>query len=113
MHPGFIEVEHYGIGAFVGVGYIGHKGRIDGITPVRPGRVVKVDYIESRYLFIPVLVVQKVVIGYLAQVGKFEVVHVHGKSLFNLLFDELVYDGETLAAARYAQNDGRSLRRYD
>lgn len=44
---------------------------------------------------------------------KFEVVHVHGKSLFNLLFDELVYDGETLAAARYAQNDGRSLRRYD
>ena len=113
MHLGLIEVEHNGIRAFVSIGYIGHKGRINRVAPVRAGRVVEIDYIEGRHLFVAVLIVQQMVVGYFAKVGKFEVVHVHREALFDLLFDELVYDGVRFSGAGSAQYGAGPERVYD
>ena len=56
--PGFIEVQHDGIGRLVSVADVGHKIRVDGIAAVRAAWVVEIDDIEGRNLLISLLVLQ-------------------------------------------------------
>ena len=48
LHPCLIEVEHYGVRRFVGIGNILHKIGVDGITTVATAGVVEVNHVELR-----------------------------------------------------------------
>lgn len=72
LDPCFIEVEHYGIGTFIGIGNVGHEGRGDRIAAVAPFGVIEVYHIEPCRLGILVLMLQKVIIDDGGQVCEFE-----------------------------------------
>jgi len=72
LDPGFVQVEHYGIGGFVCVGYVRHEGRGNGIAAVATLGVVEVYNIESGTLGVLLPVFQEVVIDNGTEVGKFE-----------------------------------------
>ena len=91
LHPRLIQVEHYGVRAFVSVRDILHEIRVDGIATVRASRVVEVYHIELRFHLVALRVVKQVIVGYRGQVAEFEVVHIHREALFNLLLDEIIY----------------------
>lgn len=88
--PCFVQIEHRDIGRFIGVGDIAHKFRIDRITSMAASGIVEVQHIEFRRNGIVFPVAQQMVVGYDTQVRKLEVVDIHGETLLDLLFDEVV-----------------------
>ena len=50
LNPRAVEIEHYGVGTFVGIRDVRHKTRIGGISAVRFSRVIKVDNEELFFL---------------------------------------------------------------
>ena len=63
LHPRLVKVEHNRIGTLVGIRNVRHEVWVDGITAVRPSRVVEVDDIELRFYLVPAQVVDEVIVG--------------------------------------------------
>ena len=106
LHPRLIEVEHYRVGTLVGIRDVLHKVGVYGVATVASPWVVKIDYIEFRFDFIPVQMVNQMVVGNGGQVCKLEIVDIHRVTLLNLLLDIGIYHCIGLSAARSSENDG-------
>ena len=52
LYPRAVKVEHDGIGTLVGIRYICHKGRIDGIAPMRLSRIIEIYHEELRFYLV-------------------------------------------------------------
>ena len=68
LYPCTVQVEHDGVGGFVGIGDVRHEGGIDGITAMRLVRVVEVDDEELGLHLIGIEVPQEMVVGDLREV---------------------------------------------
>lgn len=113
LYPGLVQIEHYGIGTFVGIADICHESWIDWIASVAASGVVEIDDIEFRLDFVMLSVLEQMVVGYLRKVRKLVVIDIHGKGFLNLLFDVVVHHGIALSGARCSQHDRGSERVYD
>ena len=113
MHPRFIKVEHNGICALVCVRNICHEVRVYGITTMATAWIIEINHIEFRFYLVPVQVVHHMVVGNHREVGKLEVIDIHGVPLLDLLLDEVVYNSIGLTATRCTEDDGCTERIHD
>lgn len=89
--PGLVQIQHDGVARFVGIGYVRHEHRVDGIAAVRAVRVIEVYDIELRADLVLVLVVQQRVVGNGGEVIEFIVVDIDTESFGNHLFNVIVH----------------------
>ena len=113
LYPGLVQIEHYGIGTFVGIADICHESWIDWIASVAASGVVEIDDIEFRLDLVMLSVLEQMVVGYLRKVRKLVVIDIHGKGFLNLLFDVVVHYGIALSGAGCSQYDRGSERVHD
>ena len=97
LYPGLVQIEHNRVGGFVGIRDVCHEFRIDGITPVRAVRIIKIYHVKFGLYLVFVKVLQQFIVGDNGEVIEFIIINIDGKSFGNLLFDVIVYDGITLA----------------
>ena len=100
LYPRTVQVEHDGIGTFVCVRYVRHKGRIDRIAAMRLSRIIEVDDIELRLYLVGIQMMKQVIISNLGKVWELLIIDIHRKALFNLLLDVVVHDSVGLTRTR-------------
>ena len=76
LNPGLVQIQEYGVGRFVSVGYVHHEFRVDGIAAVAASRVVKIYHVEFRSDPVLVNVFKQFVIGNDREVIKFVIVQI-------------------------------------
>ena len=106
LYPGLVQIEHYCISTFVGIGNIRHEFGIDGIAAVAASRIIKIDDIELRFDLVTLPVLKQMIVCDFGQVRKFVIVNVHGKGFLDLLFDVVVYHCITLSRTGRSKHDG-------
>ena len=73
-------------------------------------RIIKIDNIKSRLYFVSIRMIHQMIICYLRKIGKLIVVDIHGKTLFNLLFDIVVNNSVRFSTAGSTQYNSSSKR---
>ena len=92
MNPRAVKVEHNGVGTLISIGYVRHKGWIDGIAAMRLSRIIEVDDIKLRFHLISIQMLKQMIVSNLGKVGKLVIIDIHGKAFPNLLLDIVVHD---------------------
>ena len=70
-HPTFVQIEHDGVGCFIGVGDVCHKVRMDRIATVRSAWIVEVDDEKLRLDGVRIEVLAQMIVGDFGQVREF------------------------------------------
>ena len=63
LHPTFVQIEHDGVGCFIGVGDVCHKVRMDRIATVRSAWIVEVDDEKLRLDGVRIEVLAQMIVG--------------------------------------------------
>lgn len=72
LYPTAIEgTKHNGIGTFVSIRYVRHKGRIDRIAAMRLARVIEVNHEELRFHWVSIKVIEQVIVSNLERSGTY------------------------------------------
>ena len=77
LHPTFVQIEHDGVGCFVGVGDVCHKVRMDRIATVRSAGIVEVDDEKLRLGRVRIEVLAQMVVSDFRQVRIFIIIDIH------------------------------------
>ena len=77
LYPRAVQVEHYRIGRFIGVGNIRHEIGVYRIATVRVFGIIKIYHIErGRIITVTLLMCQHVIVGNHRQIRKFVVIQI-------------------------------------
>ena len=105
LYPGLVQIEHDGIGTFIGVRDVRHEFRVDGIATVRAARVIEIDDVKFGLHLVFVEILEQFVVGDNGEVIEFVVIDIYSEPFGYLLFDIAVYHRETLSRSGSAQHD--------
>ena len=110
LNPRLVQVEHDGIGRFVGVRYVGHGLGSYGVAAVRFTGIIEVDDAEHGPNLVGIQMPEQVVIGDTGQIVELEVVDIHREPFLDMLLDITVYNGIGLSRSGRSEYHRRTER---
>lgn len=109
VNPGRVDRQQQGTGYFGGIGDIGERGRINGVTAMAASEIIKIYGVEGGLVLGIFVNTPEGVIGEARQRGIFEVVNEKGHVMEQALPDHLPEDIPGLAHSRLSHNDGAGV----
>jgi hypothetical protein len=104
-YPFPVQPQHYSAAGFSGIRDISHAFRMERVATIGKRQIIKIDNVKLRLYGVAMPVLQKSIVSNDREIIEFEVIDEHGKTLADVLRNDMPNDEITFTCSRRTNHE--------